>query len=258
MREPDAVDAARVLALALLAIAATILLVWAGVDVAFAGAFQQVAFLAAPLLYARAAGLRPLRSSGFVPIPLRGIAFVLIASLGSFWLLNGLTHVQTEVIRRLGYESKAREEEEHIRQGIEQAQKQGALPALSLFVLIPPFCEETFFRGILFRGLLARFGAGVALASTSLLFAFLHQKIVQTGLMIFLGCYFGTLVYLTGSLWSSILAHGVNNLAVLTLMWIYKGKLPEFTAPWWMYALSAAVFASGMTLLALDRKPAKA
>ena len=41
MREPDAVDAARVLALALLAIAATILLVWAGVDVAFAGAVHM-------------------------------------------------------------------------------------------------------------------------------------------------------------------------------------------------------------------------
>ena len=50
MREPDAVDAARVLALALLAIAATILLVWAGVDVAFAGAFQQIAFLVGPLI----------------------------------------------------------------------------------------------------------------------------------------------------------------------------------------------------------------
>ena len=123
-------------------------------------------------------------------------------------------------------------------------------------MLIPPLCEETFFRGILFRGLLNRFGLGVALGVTSVLFAYFHQTIVQTVLMVFLGCYFGTLVYLTGSLWSSVLAHAVNNLVVLLLMWRYKGDLPEFRAPWWMYAFSALVFGLAMTALALDRKPA--
>jgi len=258
MREPDALDSARVLALALVAIGGAMLLVRAGVPAIVVGPFQQIAFFAIPLLYARKAGLRPLAANGFARIPLRTVAFVLLASLGSFWLLNGLTHLQTRAIRQAGYEEKARTEEQHIKEGIEEAQKQGAAPALALLVLIPPFCEETFFRGILYRGLLARFGVGVALGLTSLLFAFLHQTLVQTVLMTFLGCYFGLLVYFTGSLWSSILAHGLNNLAVLTLMWIYKGKLPEFTAPWWMYALSAVVFGSGMTLLALDRKPAKA
>jgi hypothetical protein len=46
----------------------------------------------------------------------------------------------------------------------------------------------------------------------------------------------------------------VNNLAVIVLMWTYKGKLPEFVAPWWMYVLSAAVFGLAITMLVLDRK----
>lgn len=250
---PDGLDAARVLALALGAIAGAMLLSAAGFGVA-ANVFQQAAFFAVPLLYAKASGLRPFVASGFVAIPLRKVAFVLMASLGSFWLLNGLVHLQTETIRSAGFEEKAKVEEEQIRRNIEHAQNQGALPALSLLVLIPPLCEETFFRGLLFRGLRARFGAGIALGATSLLFAFLHQTLVQTVLMIVLGCWFGVLVYLTGSLWSSVIAHAVNNLAVLTLMWIYKGRLPEFTAPWWMYGLSAVVFGLAMTLLALDRK----
>jgi len=254
MREPDAIDATRVLALALVAIGGAMLLVRAGVPAIVVGPLQQLAFLGIPVGYARVAGLRPFVANGYVPIPLRRIALVLVASLGTFWLLNGLTHLQTVVIRKVGYEKEAAEQERHIRQGIEKAQDQGALPALSLLVLIPPFCEETFFRGILFRGLLARFGIVIALATTSVLFGLMHQTIVQVGLMIPLACYFGLLVYFTGSLWASILAHAVNNLAVLTLMWIYKGKLPEFTAPWWMYALSAAVFALAMTGLALDRK----
>lgn len=256
-REPDVLDAARVLALGVAAIGGAMLLTIAGAPPAVAGVLMQLSFAAVPLGYARWAGLRPFASSGFVPLPLRRLVLVLVASLGSLWLLNGLTHVQTRVIRAAGYEKQAQAEEESIREGIVRAQDQGAAPALALLVLIPPLCEETFFRGILFRGILARFGPALALGATSLLFALLHRTVVQTGLMIFLGCYFGVLVYLTGSLWSSLVAHGVNNLAVLTLMWIYKGRLPEFTAPWWMYGLSAAVFALAMTLLVLDRKAEK-
>jgi len=69
-----------------------------------------------------------------------------------------------------------------------------------------------------------------------------YTTMVLAFLMIFVGAYFGLLVYLTGSLWAGILAHAVNNLAVIVLMWIYKGKLPDFVAPWWMYVLSAVVF----------------
>lgn len=253
MREPDARDASRVLALALLAMAAAILLVWLGVPGWAAGVFQQIAFLAAPLGYARVAKLRPFASSGFAPVPLRTLVFVLIATLGTFWLLYGLHHVQMDVIRVAGYEKKAEVEAEQVRRSVVQAQSEGVAPALALLVLIPPLCEETFFRGILFRGILARFGLRVALPLTTILFAVLHPALTQKGLMIFLGCYFGLLVYLTGSLWASILAHAVNNLTVLTMMYVFGGDLPHFVGPWWMYVLSAAVFGLGMTLLVLDR-----
>ena len=254
MREPDALDSARVLALALPGVAGAWLLAWLGLPVA-ANVFQQAVFLAAPLLYARRAGLRAFGASGFVALRLRPGLLVLVASLGTLWLLFGLTHLQTKVIEKAGYKKAADAEERQIRENIQHAQKEGALPALSLLVLIPPLCEETFFRGIFFRGLLKRFGLGVALGVSSALFAYFHQTIVQTVLMVFLGCYFGTLVYLTGSLWSSILAHAVNNLVVLVMMWKYQGDLPDFSAPWWMYALSALVFGLAMTALALDRRP---
>src|SRR5262245_58237360 len=169
MREPDALDSARVLALALLVAVAASVLTMAGIPAAAAGAIQQVGFFGAPLLYARWARLRPFASNGFVPLPLRRLGWVLIASLGSLWLLNGVVHVQERVVRRAGYEKQAKAQEQQIQRGIEAAQKQGVAPALALLVLIPPLCEETFFRGILFRGLLARFGVGVAIAATSIL-----------------------------------------------------------------------------------------
>ncbi|MBI3857506.1 MAG: CPBP family intramembrane metalloprotease [Planctomycetes bacterium] len=254
MREPDAHDAARVLAVALVPIAGAIALQRVGAAQG-AALLMQVAFLAVPLVYARAAGLGALAGNGYVRIPLRRVLYVLVASLGSFWLLNGLTHLQDLAARSMGLEERAQAQVEQIRKGIDAAQKAGVAPTLVLFVIIPPLCEETFFRGLLFRGVAKRFGTGAALAGTSILFAWFHPMDVQKVLMVFLGCYFGLLVCLTGSLWAGILAHALNNLTVIVMMWIYKGKLPDFVAPWWMYVLSAVVFALGLTLLALDRPP---
>jgi len=91
-----------------------------------------------------------------------------------------------------------------------------------------------------------------------MLFAALHQTLVQSVLMLCLGSYFAILVHLTRSLWASVIAHAVNNLAVLALMWAYGGQIPEFTAPWWMYAMSGLVFSLALALLALERPAARA
>ena len=255
MREPDARDAARVLAITLLPIAAAM-----GLGMArrpdIGNAVLQGSFFLIPLVYSRWAGLGAFAGNGFAPLPPRRILFVLLASLGTFWLLNGLTHVQDLAIRLLGLKEKADAQVKMIQEGIEQAQESGVAITMAAFVVVPPFCEEIFFRGILYRGLRNRFGIGVALAGTTILFAAFHPMDVQKFLMLFVGAYFGLLVYLTGSLWAGILAHAVNNLAVIVLMWTYKGKLPEFVAPWWMYVLSAVIFGLALTMLVLDRRAA--
>jgi membrane protease YdiL (CAAX protease family) len=253
MREPDARDAARVLAITLVPIAGAMALGLARAP-QLGNALLQGSFFLIPLLYARTAGLGAWAGNGFAPLPPRRIAYVLLASLGTFWLLNGLTHLQDLAMRLMGLKEGADAQAKLIKEGIEHARKSGLAPTMAAFVVIPPFCEEIFFRGILFRGLLKRFGPLVALGGTTLLFAAFHPMDVQKFLMIFVGAYFGTLVYLTGSLWAGIIAHAANNFAVITLMWIYEGQLPEFVGPWWMYVLSAIVFALAMTCLFLDRR----
>jgi membrane protease YdiL (CAAX protease family) len=253
MREPDARDSARVLAIALVPVVAAMGLSAWGAG-AVANVLVQTSFFLIPLLYARQTGLGTFAGNGFGPLTVRQVAFVLLASLGTFWLLNALTHLENLAVRAMGLQEKAQEQAEQIRRGIEDAQNVGVAPTMALFVVIPPFCEETFFRGVLFRGLVKRFGFAVGLAGTTILFAAFHPMDVQKFLMVFVGAYFGTLVYLTGSLWAGILAHAVNNLAVITLMWIYKGQLPEFIAPWWMYALSLVLLVLALGMLAIDRK----
>lgn len=254
MRQPDARDAAWILALALLAMLAVRLLSMAGLPSVLLGAVQQVTFFGAPLLYARRAGLNPLAASGFTRLSGRRIALVLLASLGSLWLMYGLSQVQTGLFRRAGFEQQARAEEEQIRRSLEMAKEQNPGPALVMLAVIPPLCEETFFRGILFRGLLSRFGLGVALAGTSILFSAAHGTLVQKGMTLFLGLHFALLVHLSGSLWAGILAHAFNNLAVVTLTWMYGTALNDLPVPWWMLAFSALVFGLAIAGLALERR----
>ena len=118
MRQPDARDAAWILVLALLAMGVVLLLSALGLPL-LAAAFQQTAFFGAPLLYARRAGLNPLAASGFVSLGWRRAALVLLASVGSLWLMYGLSKVQTELIQLAGYGKQAAAEEEQIRLSLE-------------------------------------------------------------------------------------------------------------------------------------------
>jgi membrane protease YdiL (CAAX protease family) len=250
--EPDAVDAARVLALALLGVAGAGFAAEQGFPRPAAAAAQQVLFLVLPLAYSRWAGLRPFRSSGFAPLRLRQAFLVLLVALGTMWLLKGVADAQDEFFRGVGLEETARREERRIHEGIRAAQRRGVAPALGMLVLLPPLCEETFFRGLLLRGLVSRFGAVLSVAATALLFASLHGTVVQFVLMTILGVLWGVLVRITGSLWSSILAHAVNNLSVVGVTWIFGESLPSLAAPGWMLALSAGVVGLGLALLAAE------
>lgn len=253
MREPDALDAARVLALALLGIAAAGLLP-AAVTPGLRGAVVQLGFVVAPVLYVRLAGLDARRSHGLgVPSPL-SLLLVVVASAASLWLLKSLADAQADLLRAWGLESLVKGEEEGIRRRVDQVRQRVGPAGVALFVVIPPLCEELLFRGVFFRGLIRGAGPFRALLYSALLFAVMHQTVVQITLMTFLGLYFGAVVWLTGSLWAGVLAHAINNAAVLILTLRYGDAVNDLRAPFWMVALSAVVFTAALASLALLRR----
>jgi membrane protease YdiL (CAAX protease family) len=253
-RPPDALDAGRTAAIMLLAMAGIGELRHAGVPPAYRLGLMQACFFVVPLVYALWAGLRPLRDAGFVRPRLRDLVLTLVASMASLWILKALLDVQLDVYSHLGRQHVAVREREQIERTLVQAQDTAGLMGLSLFAIIPPLCEEMLFRGLLLRGLARSFGAGIALVGTALLFAALHLKETQFVLMTFLGLYFGALSWLTGSLWPSILAHAINNGAVLVLQVGWGPRVQDFRAPWPILALSVLVLAGVLTLLGLDRR----
>jgi membrane protease YdiL (CAAX protease family) len=253
MREPDAWDAVRVLAIFFLLYAAVGALGSMGIGVPpiALGAALQAIFLAVPLAYARPAGLRPFQASGFSRLGARRLALVLAASLGSLWLLKGLSDLDLRVLTGLGVEVE--KESEQLIRHVGKVREKGGILTLLVLVAAPALCEEVFFRGLLFRGLARSLGAGWALAITTVLFASLHGPWVQKVMMVFAGLYFGVLVWSTGSLWAGVAAHAVNNVAVLLVMHLWGDRMGDLRAPAWMLGLSLGVFGLAMALLVMDR-----
>ncbi|HXG61811.1 MAG TPA: CPBP family intramembrane glutamic endopeptidase [Planctomycetota bacterium] len=258
MARPDAVDAARVLALGLLAMALAALLAGAGLSADLATAVQQAAFFAIPLIYARATGLRPWADNGFRRIDPVRLAAVVLASLALLWILKGLVDLQEEAFRALGLGERVEVERRRIEHGVERAGARGTVYAAALFVAASPLSEETLFRGILLRGLTVRFGAVRAVALTAAAFAAAHWKLVQVPPMLLLGLYFGTVVRLTGSLWAGIVAHAINNAAVLVLTLRYGADLPALPTPAGMVGAAVVVFALCLAFLAVRRADGEA
>lgn len=77
--------------------------------------------------------------------------------------------------------------------------------------LLAPLCEEVAFRGYLQRTLAIRRGPAVAVAGSALLFAVLHLDPVRFPALVMLGGVFGWIAWRSGSTWTSIVAHAVNN-----------------------------------------------
>lgn len=250
-REPDALDAARVVALVLLAVAAIGATPLPG---GIRSALLQAAFFTLPVAYARAAKLRPLGDAGFVAPRIGHVALTLLASMASLWILKGLSDLQLDLFSSFGTDEIVREETRKIERTVKRAEETVGLAGLSLFAIFPPLCEETLFRGLMLRGFAKSFGPFRALLYTSLLFAAMHGTAVQILLMTFLGLYFGALAWLGGSLWLAVLAHAVNNAAVLVLQVGWGPEVQGYRAGPLVLFLSVAVFAGVLAYLALDRR----
>jgi membrane protease YdiL (CAAX protease family) len=100
------------------------------------------------------------------------------------------------------------------------------LQVLLLFqaVLLAPVAEETLFRGVFFRSLTPRAGRTMALLLASGVFALLHPQLPLGFLGLFvLGATFNVLYLFRGSLLPCMVAHALNNAAILTFFNLLVG-----------------------------------
>ena len=86
-------------------------------------------------------------------------------------------------------------------------------------VIVAPICEEVFFRGYLFGGLLRGMNVWLATLISALLFTLVHGDVGSAVPLLIIGLILPVLRWRTGSLWPGIALHTLNNLiAALTVL----------------------------------------
>lgn len=115
-------------------------------------------------------------------------------------------------------------------------------------VIGAPIYEELLFRGVLFDGIRrGRLGHWGAIVGTGLLFAGFHGDPLHIAGVLILGLYMSWVRWATGSIWTSMGAHFLNNLvwlAVVTLGWSWE-------IPLWAGALG---FVAVLAMMGLVRR----
>lgn len=95
-----------------------------------------------------------------------------------------------------------------------------------IIAVIPAFCEELLFRGVL-QQLLSRIfkSAHLGIWFTAIIFSTIHLQFFGFVPRLILGLSFGYLFYWTRSLWSSILAHFINNVIPVVISYFTGWKV---------------------------------
>lgn len=100
----------------------------------------------------------------------------------------------------------------------EQAESTAYPVLLVALALAPAITEELVFRGLIGRGLIARWGVGGGVILTTLLFAAAHGTPAHLLATLPIGLCLHIVYRLTGTLWAPILLHAGNNALAVTLM----------------------------------------
>lgn len=124
-------------------------------------------------------------------------------------------------------------------------------------VIAAPILEEILFRGLIFESCSERFGRGLAIFVSAILFGLVHVVPVQMVSGFVMGLILGYVYLRTRSLISVIVLHAINNAIAYVSMAFFddasstslRDMLTNSWAYWLVYVLSAVVFLWAMVRL---------
>lgn len=128
--------------------------------------------------------------------------------------------------------------------------------ATFVLALVPAIFEELIFRGIIFNGLNKRFKTIHAMLLSSLLFALYHANLQQLVYPFILGMIMSWLVARTGSIFSSMIVHFINNFIVVLSAYLYNttGFSMNLPSQWWSYLVAVILpLVAGFIFFLIDK-----
>jgi membrane protease YdiL (CAAX protease family) len=120
--------------------------------------------------------------------------------------------------------------------------------------VLTPMVEEFGCRGRMQRRLERELGIVPAIVIPAVIFCLLHGLIVAAHHLIF-ALFVGWVVWRTGSIWTAVYVHMVNNAAAVAVMFLTHGwaEMTEIPARLWPYAIAAGLLAAGLVWIAAWR-----
>ncbi len=193
------------------------------------------AFCLPAVIYARIVNPKPIRHLGLkTKANALQLVFVAIMVLAGFGLTGALSELNTMIPIPKNWEMYFKELEKAY---MEQVKLMARIEnvgdyifALIVIALAPAIFEEILFRGAL-QQLMVKWtrNVWVGIIITSIIFSAIHMSYYGFLARFALGLVLGFMFYYSKSLWTSILAHFINNGLAVTAMYFYtkQGKLTD-------------------------------
>src|SRR4051812_27618898 len=124
-----------------------------------------------------------------------------------------------------------------------------AVPFLATVVIAAPFGEELFFRGFAFPAFRRGLGTVGAAIMTGAMFSFIHLDPVGFVGLWEIGILLALLRLGTGSLWTAVVCHAVNN-GVAGGAFLLGWEDPANTPPAWLLVLGGILLVTGVLIAA--------
>ena len=126
--------------------------------------------------------------------------------------------------------------------------------------LTPAICEELLFRGYLQRQVERKWGAMTSIVLVGVFFGLYHLRLTQVVPLSLLGIWMGYAVWASGSLWTGMLVHVLNNgFAVLVAAYVREqpdldmAAVEETVVPWYL-GLAGVLAVAGIGYLMWNRR----
>lgn len=126
-----------------------------------------------------------------------------------------------------------------------------------ILALLPAICEELVFRGMVLSGLRKNMSDKMAIIISAAMFAIMHGSLQQLVYPFLLGLILAWLAMRTGSTFSGMIVHFVNNFIVVLIAYIQtisgSGGL-QMTGQWWFYLLGIGLLLlTGVLIWLIDK-----
>ncbi|MEE0945803.1 MAG: type II CAAX endopeptidase family protein [Acutalibacteraceae bacterium] len=173
------------------------------------------------------------------------VPYVLVG-LGVCGLSNFLTSMAGAVFQSLGFEYELDLMEN-------PTNLFGVILVFISTAITPALVEEFAIRGAV-MGNLRKYGDGFAIITSAFIFGIMHGNFVQIPFAFIMGLFFGFAVIKTGTIWTAIIIHFINNFISVVLDYATKGLTATTNGVINMLYLVILLFVGFVGMVMLSRK----